>query len=242
VRRRGPHQRAWRALNVVDTVEAVVYGRPVTQERTATSVFALGALYGLEEALTRATRAAVSGYRAIAGGAPRAAELQAATAATPGERALAILTARMGGVAAAVSRERVMRLAAEDLLGGALFEAVTGRAAGDPATGCGLDEVTLRDGVEARLTGERPALVARLPLPAVLYLLARDGLTDAFCQIVADRADSVDPPPLAALVAEVHERVGPLGPVVVAHSEDAAELAAAGWEVARARSVRWRGA
>ncbi|PKN55025.1 MAG: hypothetical protein CVU56_23430 [Deltaproteobacteria bacterium HGW-Deltaproteobacteria-14] len=192
-------------------------------------VFELGAVFDLEAAHACVVARTVAGYAAIGGAPPTAAEARAVVSleATPAGRAACLLAARVGGVVAAVSRDRVERLALEHLLGGALHEAVTGRPALDAPPEGGLALVIPRPSASAYLGGPC-ALVARLPAPAVLYLLARHGLTEAFTQVVANGVSAA----LPALVCDAARRLGGPVDVVVAHAEDARALRAVGPPVA----------
>ena len=186
-------------------------------------VFELGAVFDLEAAHASVVARTVASYSAIGGPPPTAAEALAVVAleVTPAGRAARLLADRVGGVVAAVSRDRVERLALEHLLGAVLHEAVTGRPALDAPHEGALALAIPRRTVSARL-GTRCALVARLPAPAVLYLLARHGLTEAFSEVVALGATAE----LPALVREAASRLGGPVDVVVAHPEDARILRA----------------
>lgn len=197
------------------------------------TVVELNALFELGEAHREAAVRAIASYRAVLASLPPG----GGSGAVPAEEVGAALAQAAGGDPQAVSWGRVARLVEEHLLGAELYAAAHGVDAADAVSEGTLRSARPRLSRESlvALKGEgRLALAARMDPGAVLYLLARDGLSGAFDAIVAREADPRSAGGLSSLVGEAVLRLVSAAPadvrVMVAHRGDAEELE---------RSLRW---
>lgn len=191
------------------------------------TVVELNALFELGEAHREAAVRAIASYRAVQASLPPG----GGCGAVPAQEVCAALAQAAGGEMRAVSWGRVARLVEEHLLGAELYGAVHGAVAAD-AVGDGtlrLARPRLSRESLVALRGEgRLALAARMAPGAVLYLLARDGLSGVFDAVVARVTDPQSAGGLSALVREAVLRLASATPgdvaVIAAHRGDAEEL------------------